>query len=188
MALLGAMLGKCLGQIADSGGLDGVTQRMKALLALIWAEAAAAVLSTLYILFAGAGVIKRRPSTCYPIPPEVEELLCSGQTTEGLDNIKGNGRTGMLNGSYCVRCLVWRLEDQKAHHCNTCQRCVTGFDHHCGVFGRCIVAGNMMCFLCLIIMLFAGGITVLIAVASDDDSGIALESEDNSSFAPPRRR
>lgn len=186
VACLAGMHAKCLVQVADSG-LEGVPQRMRSLLALVWAEAAAAVLSTLYILFGGAGVIRRGPGTCYPMPSEVEELLCSGQTTEGLDNIKGNGRPGMPDGTYCVRCLVWRLQEQKAHHCNICQRCVAGFDHHCGVFGRCIVAGNMACFMCLILMLFASGITVLIAVASDGDSGITLES-DNSSFAPPRRR
>jgi len=152
-------------RLADAGPEDDMTFT-KTLLGLIWAEAVTAVLGTLYIVFAGAGVIKRSPNTCYPMPPEVEERLRRRETTEGMENIKGNSQRGMPDGTYCVRCLVWRKQDQKAHHCNTCQRCVTGFDHHCGVFGRCIVLGNMPCFMYVIGMLFAGMVTLMVSVAS----------------------
>jgi hypothetical protein len=218
----------------------------------IFAEAGTAVLMTLYLLLAGAGVIRRSPKTCYPMPPQVEELLRNDPQGGSLDSLKDNipwkedkefkvdidnkierdlgiqwdsqtlrinkvvtgghvqqwnethqqgamkpgdyivgvngrkdvqgivnecnqnqrlelvfkrvqeHRPDMPEGSYCVRCLVWRPHD--AHHCRTCGRCVAGFDHHCGVFGRCIVQGNMPCFSMLIGMLFAGPITAMIAM------------------------
>lgn len=169
--------GVSVSRLSEASPEDDMTQT-KTVLALIWAEAITAVLATLFILFAGAGVIKRSPDTCYPMPPEVEERLRSrgmsgsSGTTEGMDNIRGYSQRGMPNGSYCVRCLVWRKQDEKAHHCCVCQRCVTGFDHHCGVFGRCIVRGNMPCFCYVIAMMFAGMVTLMVAVASGDEPGV----------------
>merc|ERR1712032_496209 len=95
--------------------------------------------------------------TCYPIPGEVLQRLVAGQSLDGMKNVNGSD-----GSTYCVRCLVWRPPSHelgKAHHCNTCQRCVTGFDHHCGVFGRCIVDGNMPCFYAVIAMFFLGAVT-----------------------------
>lgn len=171
-ALVAITHGVGASRLAEAGPGEDVTVT-KTLLALIWAEAVAAVLATMFIQFAGAGVIKRTPDTCYPMPPEVEERLSrSGGTTEGMDNIRGHSHRGLPNGSYCVRCLVWRKQDENAHHCCVCQRCVKGFDHHCGVFGRCIVRGNMPCFVCLIGMLFAGMVTMTVVVVSGDGPAI----------------
>lgn len=110
--------------------------------------------SVAFILFGKAGELNRSQYSCYPVPEEVARRLVEGKKDmTGLDNIRGvhDGRT------YCVRCFLWRpseTSNAKCHHCNVCQRCVTGFDHHCGVFGRCIVSANMPCFVALIAMLF----------------------------------
>jgi hypothetical protein len=91
------------------------------------------------------GVVKRSPETCFPLPPKVADLIEAGATSEQIQQL---GNLHGEKGSFCVRCLVWRGGDNvQPHHCSTCQRCVTHFDHHCGVFGRCIAGdglrGNM---------------------------------------------
>lgn len=135
-----------------------------------WALVACA--SVAFIVCGGSNEIKRSRETCYPIPAEVTKRLLEERSLLAMTNVKGlRGRT------YCVRCLVWRPPHNvagRSHHCHTCQRCVTQFDHHCGVFGRCIVGGNMPCFYAVISMLFAGIITVGIAAAS---SGVLLDNE-----------
>mmetsp|Transcript_120796 Transcript_120796/g.352849 ORF Transcript_120796/g.352849 Transcript_120796/m.352849 type:complete len:242 (+) Transcript_120796:77-802(+) len=127
------------------------------LVTAIWSWAGIALICTAYIIFGRAGEIRRCPAACYPIPGEVAQRLVSLQSLEGLQNVNGpEGRT------YCVRCLVWRPPPKvagRSHHCNICQRCVTGFDHHCGVFGRCIVDGNMPCFYLVMAMFFLGTVT-----------------------------
>lgn len=176
MTLVAIVTGVSLNRLSRPNEEDSHTLIItKTMLALIWVEALVAVLSTLYIVFGGAGVIRRSPHTCYPIPREVlEQLRGRGDTQLLHNNIKSNGRPGLPDGSYCVRCLVWRPPDGMVHHCSCCQRCVTGFDHHCGVFGRCIVKGNMTCFKCTIGMAVAGFLTVLVVVASGDEFGFVV--------------
>ncbi|CAE8609459.1 unnamed protein product, partial [Polarella glacialis] len=77
---------------------------------LIWAEASIAILSTLYLLFGDAGVIKRTEESCYPIPSEVEQRIRALQSLDSLKNIPGP-QGDIRHGSYCVRCLVWRSKD-----------------------------------------------------------------------------
>lgn len=124
----------------------------------IWLQAIVAALCVLHLLFGNKGEIERHPATCYPIPDPVCQSLMNPDALPMQRNVDG------LNGnSYCVRCFVWRpghkLQGGPGHHCNTCQRCVVGFDHHCGVFGRCITEANMVPFYTLIIMLFSGMLT-----------------------------
>mmetsp|Transcript_68293 Transcript_68293/g.142749 ORF Transcript_68293/g.142749 Transcript_68293/m.142749 type:complete len:262 (+) Transcript_68293:117-902(+) len=130
---------------------------------LVWAEAGVATLCVLYLLFGGAGVVKRSEKTCYPMPPEVERRIRQRRCLDNMPNISGPQKS-----SYCVRCLVWRqqssAEKDPPHHCSVCSRCVRGFDHHCGVFGRCIVRANMPCFVTLIAMLPAGFMTAFLAI------------------------
>jgi hypothetical protein len=132
---------------------------------LMYLWAAVAVFCVLFLLFAEAGVIRRSPETCYPIPAQVAERLMSSKCTDGMDNIDGRDTH---QGTYCVRCLVWRPDVGSAgwpsHHCRVCNRCVTDFDHHCGVFGRCITKSNMPCFGTLIGMAFAGLGTLMVAL------------------------
>ncbi|CAK0808999.1 unnamed protein product [Prorocentrum cordatum] len=154
--------------VADSaGGYDWTLPN--ACVVAVFAEAGIAVFMVLYILFAGAGEIRRSPGTCYPIPPEVDQRLRRGESLQDMENVQANteraDHAGMPDGTYCVRCLVWRPNvGRKAHHCRTCGRCVVGFDHHCDVFGRCIVQGNMLCFNGLISMMVAGIVTTMLAV------------------------
>jgi len=174
VALVSIVTGVALSRLspASEAGKEALIVT-KAMLALIWVEALVAVLSTLYIVFGGAGVIQRSPDTCYPIPREVlDQLRGRGDTQLLHNNIKSDGQPALPDGTYCVRCLVWRPTSGIVHHCSVCQRCVTGFDHHCGVFGRCIVEGNMKCFKATISMAVAGFITVLVTVASGDEFGL----------------
>lgn len=142
---------------------------------LIWSEAAIATLCTAYIIFAGAGIVKRSRSTCYPIPEHVLDVLTSKKSLVDADLTK-NVDSDKDGRSYCVRCFLWRpsprSSESKSHHCSTCQRCVVEFDHHCGVFGRCIVGGNMPCFVALISMMFAGWLTTGIAFFSNAGGAI----------------
>lgn len=148
----------------------GTLSTVRALMVL-WASTA--LLCLAYILLATPNEIPRNESTCYPIPREVLHRLRNKNPLEDLTtNIVGSDGSSI----YCVRCLVWRTEAMRrqtgapSHHCQTCQRCVTGFDHHCGVLGRCIVSRNMPCFLMLIGMLIAGILTMVISRAMSERS------------------
>mmetsp|Transcript_10816 Transcript_10816/g.24740 ORF Transcript_10816/g.24740 Transcript_10816/m.24740 type:complete len:273 (-) Transcript_10816:117-935(-) len=145
----------------SGGTLDPVLRAVLCGLILLWAIIA--ILSTAYILFAGASEVQRSPQNCYPIPEEVAMRLLEKNTTEGMRNVP-RPPDHPEGGTFCVRCLVWR--PPKAHHCQTCQRCVTGFDHHCGFYGRCIVRGNMICFTLNFMMLLAGLLTTGVALCS----------------------
>ena len=137
---------------------------------LIWSEAIVALLCLLGLLLDDPGTIKRSAENCFPLPPEVEEKLLTGQPLTGLRNVIVDGR------SFCVRCCVWRESAglsrfdgvSNTHHCDTCQRCVRDFDHHCGVFGRCIagegMGGNMKYFKTIIAMLAVGILTCIATV------------------------
>ena len=117
----------------------------------IYAEAATAIVCLLGLMWGNPGEVKRTPETCFPQPEIVAERLRKGQSLHDVGNVTEDGRV------FCIRCLVWRPDDDgEVHHCATCQRCVTQFDHHCGVFGRCIAGdgcgGNMGFFKTLILM------------------------------------
>ena len=144
-------------------------------------------------MFDDPGVVRRSSSNCFPLPPEVEERLRTGQPIDPLRNVVVNGR------QFCVRCCVWREETTTptrfvgvsgTHHCeaacrsrphrpadaahdpadagHTCQRCVRDFDHHCGVFGRCIAGsgmrGNMKYFKLIIASGIAGLFTCVLGL------------------------
>ena len=138
-------------------------------LIFIYAQAAAALGCLAILLFGDPGRILRSEVTCYPVPPEVAERLKSGESLEGLENVRDGNR------SYCVRCCVWRTHpmvspsllccfdcERHPHHCRVCGRCVDGFDHHCGVFGRCIANKNMPFFAMLVGLGYVGFISTLV--------------------------
>lgn len=130
-------------------------------LGAIYLEAIIAICCLLGVMWADPGVIRRSPKTCFPLPPEVRQAIKAGVPVDErlqLRNISDGRR------SYCVRCLVWR-EDEECHHCSTCGRCVREFDHHCGVMGRCIAGdgfgGNMGFFKMLLSMAGAAIVTCI---------------------------
>ena len=102
----------------------------------IWGQTAIALVCLLAIMWADPGTVRRSEATCFPVPDAVAEKLRRGESLATIGNITRDGRT------YCVRCLVWRPNDggrsggragsSLTHHCQTCNRCVTEFDHHCG--------------------------------------------------------
>jgi hypothetical protein len=140
------------------------TARVCLVAELVWATVA---LTCVFMLLFKTPLdeIQRSAKTCYPIPPDVVLNLGSNAILADMQNIQGPVGSASL-GSYCVRCLVWRppakSEAGRAHHCNICQRCVTGFDHHCNIFGRCITRANMTIFYLMAAMLPVGVITALL--------------------------
>jgi len=133
---------------AQAGSL---TMMQRIWIGAIYAEAATAIFCLLGLMWDDPGTIKRTPDNCFPQPDIVAERLAGGGDLSQIGNVSGDdGRI------FCIRCLVWRPDDGNTHHCSTCQRCVTEFDHHCGVFGRCIAGdgcgGNMGYFKTLILM------------------------------------
>ena len=116
---------------------------------VVVASVVVVIVSTIHILVGAAGVIRRSPAVCYPVPGVVLTRLQAAQTCSDLENIKSSPGSGSLD-TYCVRCFLWR--PPYSHHCHVCQRCVRIFDHHCNVLGRCIVRGNKLSFSALIAM------------------------------------
>jgi len=114
------------------------------LLSTVWAEAGAAIFCLMMIKRVDPGVMQRGERRCTPVPVgPVQDMLLEGRLlSPGLTNI-----ISAANGSYCVRCFMWRKPEEKAHHCSCCNRCVRDFDHHCKLLGRCIagkgMSGNM---------------------------------------------
>jgi hypothetical protein len=118
--------------------------------ALIYSQSLAALLCLFVLLVADPGVVKRSHNTCQPIPaqmvPSIRDYLKHQSSSHKQFVRPSEAYYTAENGTgdtYCVRCLVWRRDDDGRHyHCSTCQRCVKKYDHHCSVFGRCI-AGKM---------------------------------------------
>lgn len=146
--------------------LECAPRRWDWLLYVVYAEAAVALLCLAGLVFDDPGTVRRSRLTCEPVPPEARAKL-QNMAPPNLQNVTGaDGRT------FCVRCYVWRPREPpaydgdrfharaNAHHCSTCQRCVTDFDHHCGVFGRCIAGkglrGNFKYFATIIATGYAG--------------------------------
>lgn len=137
------------------------------LCAAIRAETCLALLCLLGVQCASPGIIQRSEERCLPVPEGairgaiLEEEGCS------IIEVRHKNIRNPCRGSYCVRCLVWRRDEDQAHHCSTCQRCVRDFDHHCNLLGRCIagkgLSGNMAYFRGLLGIGWLGFATVIIS-------------------------
>mmetsp|Transcript_76382 Transcript_76382/g.212183 ORF Transcript_76382/g.212183 Transcript_76382/m.212183 type:complete len:249 (-) Transcript_76382:71-817(-) len=164
---IGTLSAICLGplHLADTfchGGFFRVA------LWFVWAAVAVVAASSAYIIFGGAGEIRRSAANSHPIPDVVAERLRRHKSMDGLANVEGPSGSE-THGSFCVRCLLWRPPDGYRgtrlvvhHHCRTCQRCFACFDHHCDFFGRCIVSANMPCKWLVIVMGWIGVIITAI--------------------------
>eukprot|EP00928_Gymnodinium_smaydae_P020768 TRINITY_DN18031_c0_g1_i1.p1 TRINITY_DN18031_c0_g1~~TRINITY_DN18031_c0_g1_i1.p1 ORF type:complete len:300 (-),score=25.49 TRINITY_DN18031_c0_g1_i1:88-987(-) len=133
---------------------------------LVYAESCVALICLWFLMYGDPGVIERSEKTCLPVPSQIARKLRAGEPINAHTNIEDStGKT------YCVRCFVWREGKGRHHHCSTCQRCVTHFDHHCGVFGRCIAgrcpsSGNIPYFYAIIGTGFAGAGTATVAACT----------------------
>ena len=91
----------------------------------------------------------RSPAICFQQPQSVAKALrAAGGANPFLSGAHQNVREG--DGTFCVRCLVWRPQGVPVHHCAVCQRCAVGFSHHCNWFGRCVTTRNAPPFALLI--------------------------------------
>ena len=146
------------------GSIDEPLQVL--ILSVIWTLVLIALLCLLGLVFGDPGVIARSEERCAPVPEgRIRELLASGTPLSSQPDVRNV--EDATHGSYCVRCLVWRRHEEKAHHCSICQRCVRFHDHHCGVFGRCIAGqgfgGNMGYFKVIILTGTLGGVMTMTA-------------------------
>lgn len=148
---------------------------------IVSVESSFAIFCLLALLFGDPGVIRRKGSTCLPMPEQVAQSLQSNDAMPSR-NIRGDD-----GSSYCVRCFVHRRKTQPksgrlttlvnfapsfgiidaepdyqtGHHCGVCQRCVSDFDHHCGFYGRCITRKNMAYFKAIFSAGFLAGFTLV---------------------------
>ena len=78
-----------------------------AALALIYTEAAVALLCLLGLLFGNPGEVKRSPQSCFPMPESVADRLSQGESLDGLANVSSDGRT------YCAPLQTGRQPGRK---------------------------------------------------------------------------
>lgn len=158
------------------GGIEEKSIPWWIFLILIYTEVLLALICLVGLRLKDPGIIHRSPETCFPIPKEAEEWIqiytrgypIGAQSKAPLSTYIP--APNPKDGSYCVKCLVWRkpIETARVFHCQTCNRCVQQFDHHCSVFGRCIAGtmttGNYIYFVTMVSMGMAGYATSIVAL------------------------
>jgi len=129
---------------------------------LIHSLAIIAVCAHTALLASDPGVVQRTPASTKPVPPAVAERLRTGETLEGMENQEMEREP---DGTYCVRCCVWRRPQPPLKHacgtlvgaaCPDCDHVATEVcrvlhlgrkapAHHCRQCQRCVVDFDHHC-------------------------------------------
>ena len=137
--------------------------------------------------------VGRSEAACFPLPDDIQRFL---ETRKGSPLME-NRRDEAGRRSFCIRCLVWREDKERVHHCTICQRCVPDWDHHCFAFGVCISGtlwpprGNRLVFVCQILVAATALVTLLgstayLMWAHGHFASVSLLHTDE--FTPPWKR
>jgi len=80
-------------------------------------------------------------------------------------------------GNFCRTCRLW-YKGKHRWHCNSCNKCVVGFDHHCPYLGACIGSNNygyfaamLLTYLFTMSMGLGMSVYVLVCLALQDEFG-----------------
>lgn len=98
-------------------------------------------------------------------------LICSySSPTDPISMLRFDLSMAENCQSMCISCLAFASANSK--HCNTCKRCVNGFDHHCKWINNCIGIQNYKYFIALILSFecyFLYGVVIEILCIRDTD-------------------
>ena len=84
-------------------------------------------------------------------PPSKSSLNSKNSKTENINNVKSetSQKTKIPSKRFCKKCQI--LQPYRTKHCNSCQACISKYDHHCFWIGGCVGELNLRKFF---IMLF----------------------------------
>ena len=115
LSLTGALVGITYAYaLKDSGAPFTGTNWWEVAGSLIYVEAFIAVLCLAGLMFGDPGTLKRSPENCFPLPAEIERLLSQGESVA-----RPNFHDPDTGRDFCTRCMIWRPNDSRCHHCSS---------------------------------------------------------------------